>query len=192
MQTVTRFVGGMLFIAIVSTGGNAQDASKSGDIRRVIQREIIFSGSLKDVWNVWTTTEGATTFFAPQAKIELSIGGAYELYFDVDKPYGMKGSEGCKVLSYVPYQMLSFSWNAPIHLANVRKERTWVVIMFEKQGEKATRLKLTHLGWKSGQEWEQAYQYFVKAWDDVLFKLEQRFKSGPIDWKNPPQRSQKK
>ena len=152
---------------------------------RVIQKEVILPASLAEVWDAWTTVPGVTTFFAPKAKVELTIGGAYEMYFDPDAPPGSQGSEGCKVLSYLPQQMLSFDWSAPPHLPNVRKERTWVVILLEELDERRVKVKLTHLGWRGGEEWDEAFRYFLRAWGTVLGRLEHRFSAGPIDWNKP-------
>ena len=42
--------------------------------------------------------DGARTFFAPEAHIELRPEGPYEMYFDSDAPVGERGGEGCTVL----------------------------------------------------------------------------------------------
>jgi len=145
---------------------------------------------VEKVWNAWTTSDGATKFLAPEARIELRIGGAYELYFDLEALKGLQGSEGCRVLSFLPIEMLSFEWNAPPEFPNVRKEQaqkhTWVVVQFYPVELNQTEVRLTHLGWKEGEEWEQVFQYFMRAWDIVLGRLEHMFSTGkPIDWSNP-------
>lgn len=152
---------------------------------RIIQKEAVIPASLAEVWDAWTTVRGVTSFFAPKAKLELAIGGAYEMYFDSDAPPGSQGSEGCRVLSYLPQQMLSFDWNAPPQFPNVRKERTWLVILLEELGERQAKVKLAHLGWRGGAEWDDVFRYFSRAWATVLARLEHRFSAGPIDWGNP-------
>jgi len=107
------------------------------------------------------------------------------MYFDLDAPPGSQGGEGCRVLSYLPQQVLSFSWNAPPEFPNVRKERTWVVILLEELAKRRVKVKLTHLGWKEGQEWDEVFRYFERAWGTVLARLEHRFSAGPIDWHDP-------
>lgn len=149
---------------------------------KVIRKEAVVETSLAGVWEAWTTSAGAQTFFAPAARVELAIGGMYELYFAPEKPAGSRGSEGCTVLSFLPRRMLSFSWNAPPHLPGVRQERTWVVVTFEPLETGQVKVSLTHLGWKEGEEWEKAFQYFTRAWDVVLERLRQRFAAGPVDW----------
>jgi len=161
-----------------------------GILGRVIQKEAKVNASIEQVWNAWTTNEGATRFFAPKARIELTIGGSYELYFDLEASKGSQGSEGCGVLSFLPMEMLSFQWNAPPEFPNVRREQkqkhTWAVVQFHPIARNRTRVRLTHLGWREGEEWEKVFQYFMRAWDIVLGRLEYTFSTGKsIDWENP-------
>ena len=162
----------------------------NGISSRVVRKEVQVNAPVEKVWNMWTTSDGAARFFAPKARIELTIGGAYELYFDLEALKGSQGSEGCRVLSFLPMEMLSFEWNAPPEFPNVRKEQahkhTWVVVQFYPLAKEQTRVRLTHLGWREGEEWEKVFQYFLRAWDIVLGRLEHTFSTGkPIDWGTP-------
>ena len=157
---------------------------------RVIRKEVKVNASVEEVWKAWTTNEGATRFFAPKAKIKLTLGGPYELYFDLEAPKGSRGGEDCRVLSFLPMEMLSFEWNAPPEFPEVRKQQmqnhTWVVVQFHPIGQGQVIVRLTHLGWREGEEWEKVFKYFLRAWDIVLGRLEHMFSTGkPIDWENP-------
>ena len=100
-----------------------------------------------------------------RADIDLEIGGRYEWLFD-----GRVGSNGCQVLSYIPDRMISFSWNAPPGQAT-RERRAWVVVETEALGPGHTRLRLTHLGFGQGPDWDETYAYFDAAWDRVLARM---------------------
>lgn len=136
----------------------------------VIHKTRTISCSTYEAWHKWTTHEGLLTFFGRDNKIELYPGGAFEIYFLLDNPYGLRGSEGCKVLSYIPEKMFSFTWNAPPHFKQIRKGNiyTWVVITFYAEKDTTTKLDLQHLGWHEGEDWQAVYDYFEKAWDQVL------------------------
>ena len=154
--------------------------------KRSIRKEIIVKGSAEDLWDAWTTSKGAEAFFAPRANINLGIGGPYELFFDLDAPEGSRGSEGMKILSFLPMEMLSFDWNAPPDYPMVRRgQHTWVVVQFYLIGANQTRVRLTHIGWREGEQWDKVFRYFKRAWDVVLARLEYRFSKGQIDWNNP-------
>jgi uncharacterized protein YndB with AHSA1/START domain len=151
----------------------------------IIRKAVIIPASVDDVWKAWTTKEGVITFFAPKASVELAVGGDYEMYFAPKQPQGQRGSEGCKILSFVPWEMLSFTWNAPPSMPEVRKERTWVVLLFLTLEGNKTQVNLLHLGWQMGEEWQEAFRYFDRAWEVVLGRLQYRFQKEPINWKSP-------
>lgn len=148
----------------------------------IIRKIVEVPAPVDDVWKAWTTLEGVKTFFAPEASLELAVGGDYEMYFDPKQPKGLRGGEGCKILSFVPGEMLSFTWNAPPSLPEVRKEKTWVVLTFQPLEGNKTRVSLIHLGWQAGEEWQKALKYFDRAWEVVLGRLQYRFQTGPINW----------
>lgn len=153
---------------------------------RILEKEITVGASISDIWRAWTTLGGVRRFFAPDARLEIKPNGLYEILFDLGAAPGSQGAEGCRVLSLVPNRMLSFTWNAPPQFPHARREiAQWVVLFFEQEGKKKTRVKLIELGWKEGKEGEGVYRYFDRAWDLVLRRLAHSFEKGPIDWKNP-------
>jgi uncharacterized protein YndB with AHSA1/START domain len=195
-------------------------------VERRIDKQIVVAAPREAVWEAWTTSGGAGTFFAPRAHIELKLGGAYELLFSSDEeaPPGSQGSEGCRVLGYLPGEMLAFEWNAPPEFPRVRDRYTFVVVLMADADaagecplvpgadeplalqlverspgsssggsdrraaciERGTVVRLSHLGWGEGEEWDRLYEYFGSAWWTVLTRLRDRFASGPIDWSRTP------
>ena len=125
------------------------------------------------VWDAWTTTKGVNSFFSEMADIELRIGGKYEIYFSDQVPYGQRGSEDCRILSFLPQSMLSFEWNAPPQFGKLRYELTQVILQFEKISENETRITLTQHGWGIGEKWDELYAYFERAWGYVLNNLKE-------------------
>ena len=140
---------------------------------------------LAEVWRAWTTAEGAITFFAPEARIEATAGGAYELYFDLESPEGERGSEGCTIRELVEEKFLSVTWNFPPSLPSILSEHTTVGIGLQALGVDRTRVVITHTGWQDGPVWAEGFTYFMRAWDMVLGRLQHRFAVGPIDWADP-------
>jgi len=149
---------------------------------KILRKEAVIPARLEEVWSAWTTTEGVKTFFSSEAKVELAVGGPFEIYFLLDAPYGSRGTEDCRVLSYLPMEMLSFSWNAPPEFEELRKKHTIVVLQFEEVEPGKVKIVLSQLGWGKGEEWDKLYDYFDKAWSYVLGNLKKRFAAGPIDW----------
>jgi uncharacterized protein YndB with AHSA1/START domain len=149
---------------------------------RAIDKEVIIKASPEQAWASWTTREGIVAFFAPDARIEPRVGGAFQVYIDPGAAPGMKGADEMRYLALQPYKMLSFDWNAPPSLPEARAQRTVVILRFEPLGEGETRVRLHHVGWGDGGEWDKAYAYFDRAWGNVLGNLKKRYESGPVDW----------
>ncbi len=123
--------------------------------------EINMPATIPEVWQAWTTETGAESFFSRKGKINLRPGGAYE--------------------------MLSFTWNAPLNFPQVRAQMTHVVVRLFEANPGFTRITIHHDGWGEGGEWDQAFEYFFRAWGEVVLpRLKYRFEQGPINWDDPP------
>jgi uncharacterized protein YndB with AHSA1/START domain len=166
-----------LALLVAAAAGLAQAAE------RAIDKSVEIAATLDQAWDAWTTREGIVSFFAPDAKIEPRVGGAFQIYVDPGAPAGSRGADEMRFMALQPKKMLSFDWNAPPHLAEARAQRTFVVVRFEPVDDKTTRVSLHHTGWGSGGQWDQAHAYFDRAWGNVLANLKKRFEQGPQDWK---------
>jgi hypothetical protein len=92
-----------------------------------------------------------------------------------------------RILQWEPLRRLAFTWNAPPHVPSIRGQRTIVVVTFAPIGADRTRVTLAHSAWGDGPEWDRAYDYFARAWPQVVLpRLARRFASGPIDWSDAP------
>jgi uncharacterized protein YndB with AHSA1/START domain/uncharacterized protein YciI len=140
-----------------------------------LRKQTVVAADIDQVWHAWTTTDGVKSFFSPEANVELRIGGPYEIYFNMQAPYGQRGSEDCHVLGFLPKRMLSFEWNAPPQFGELRNQHTQVVLMFEPIGDKQVRVSLTQVGWGRGEDWKQLFGYFDRAWWMVLENLKESF-----------------
>lgn len=149
---------------------------------RAIEKQVVVPAPLSQTWEAWTTREGIRSFFAPEAVIEPRVGGLFEIQFDPGAAPGLRGADGMRFMALQPMQMLSFEWNAPPSLPEARLQRTFVVLRFEAVDASQTRVSLTHTGWGSGGQWDAAYNYFDRAWGNVLGNLKKRFETGPVDW----------
>jgi len=154
---------------------------------RVIDGEVVIDTPAARVWDAWTTSEGAETFFAPRCIIDLRPGGKYEMLFDPDEVPGKQGGEGNVVMAFQSGRMLSISWNAPPAYPEIREQRTHVTVFLEALSPAQTKVVLRHDGWGEGAEWDAAYAYFERAWKRIVLpRLKYRFENGPIDWDHPP------
>jgi uncharacterized protein YndB with AHSA1/START domain len=158
------------------------------ETERAIRASVAVEAGLDAVWQAWTTEEGIRGFFAPDARVELKVDGAYEIYFDPQAGPGRRGAEGVRILALQPRTMMAFTWNAPPHLDRVRGQWTHVVIRLRRLGDDRTEVTLHHDGWGTGGQWDRAFEYFQRAWKEVVLpRLRYRFSVGPVDWEHPPE-----
>ena len=150
---------------------------------RALDKEVVVDAGVDQLWEAWTTREGITSFFSPDAHIEPRVGGAFQIYMDPGAEAGMRGADDMRYLALQPKKMISFDWNAPPSLPEARQQRTFVIVRFEPVTDKTTKVTLHHVGWGDGGEWDKSYAYFDRAWGYVLGNLKARFDKGPMDWK---------
>jgi len=187
--------GGIVVASVVDPFGNAVGlianphfapplvaALDGGVSERAVVKTVVVPAPVNEVFALWSSSEGLAAWWLPGSRVELRPGGFFELYFMEDAPAGKKGSEGCRILSFVPDRMLSFTWNAPPHLDRTRERYTWVVVELEPD-DAGTLLRLTHLGWPAGEwetepQWQETYAYFDAAWQTVMDLFARHFASG--------------
>ncbi len=146
-------------------------AAKGPNVRS-LAKQVNVDAAAATVWSAWTTNEGIAAWWGPAtSNIELRIGGPFEIIFSLDPPEGQRGSEGCRILAYVPGESLSFTWNAPPHLP-LRSANTWVVLTFNETDPGHCEVRLVHTGFLEGLDWDNYMAYFDQAWDYVLGLLQ--------------------
>jgi uncharacterized protein YndB with AHSA1/START domain len=127
------------------------------------------------VWQAFTTSDGLSTWLTPGAVVDLRKGGEWTAHF----PGGKTG--GGTILSFVPGQEVTMAAMAPEQFPMVRAERTTARFQFIANSD-STIVRLTQTGWKSGEEWDKAYDYLAQGNAQMLETLRRRFVSGPLDW----------
>ena len=177
-RTAVLIRGIMTFTGGIHAQCTAQSTAQT--FERAIRKEVTVPASLDAVWETWTTSHGLMSFMAPKAHVELVPLGPYEITFDPDDE--RQGTKGLKLLGFLPKEFISFQWNASPDYPTVRANPGWVVVKFEELESGEVEVSLTHLGWQEGDEWDRAYDWLSAAWDRVLARLEERFRSGPIIW----------
>jgi len=141
---------------------------------RSLSKEVEVGAPRREVWDAWTSDDGVKSWWGPpRSNVELRIGGPFEIFFSLEEPEGLQGSEGCRVLAYVPGESFSFTWNAPPHLP-LRQVNTWVVLTFS-EASAGTIVRLVHTGFLEGPDWDDYMAYFDRAWDSVLDLLREHW-----------------
>jgi uncharacterized protein YndB with AHSA1/START domain len=142
---------------------------------KMLRVEVTVPAPRAEVWKAFATSEGLSSWLAPNSNVELRPGGEWMVHF----PGGSTG--GGNIVSFVPGKQIVIAALAPDKFPTVRAERTTARFELEDHGT-GTLVRLTQTGWKDGDEWDRAYEYLTAGNAQLLATLHRRFVSGPIDW----------
>jgi len=179
MRVFGQFVIGLVAAAMAfaqSSAGNTgvNDPNKTAPDKALVL-EVTVPAPRAAVWHAFSTSEGLSTWLTPNATVDLRPGGEWTAHF----PGGSTG--GGTIISFVPEREIVLSALAPDRYPTVRAERTTARFHFETKGD-STVVQLVQTGWKSGEEWDKAYEHLLVGNAQLLATLHRRFVSGPIDW----------
>jgi uncharacterized protein YndB with AHSA1/START domain len=169
----------IMFLFLAATAAFAQSPVKV--TRRAVPEkalilEVVIPVPRVVVWHAFATSEGLSTWLTPGAVVDLRKGGEWTAHY----PGGKTG--GGTIVSFVPEREMVIMAMAPEQFPIVRAERTKARFEFVNDGNDATVVRLTQTGWKTGEEWDRAYDYLATGNAQLLETLRRRFISGPIDW----------
>ncbi len=107
------------------------------------------------------------TWLCHDAIINPKVGGAYELFWDLENR-NHNCTVGCK-LTTITEDYISFDWKGPIEYESFMNKSplTQVVVMFHEAGDH-TNVTLLHSGWHSDEKWDEAKVYFNNAWQGAF------------------------
>jgi uncharacterized protein YndB with AHSA1/START domain len=135
-----------LLAIVPMTAGDA--AGQAPPDVATFESEVVVDAPRQAAWDAVTTVEGIRRWLAPDALIELRIGGPFEVWFTPEATD--KGMTGTRILSFLPGEMLSYSGEMPT---------TWTVWRFEALGPTRTRIRFAGMGtdprWAAGRaQWD--------------------------------------
>lgn len=119
------------------------------------------------------------SWLAPLVEVDTVVGGKYELFWAPEEPE-YDSTIGCRITAIERDKLLAFEWKGPkqySHFMNSADPLTHVTVAFfqiNTGSETGTEIQLVHTGWRSTSEWEEARQWFQKAWDFAFSELEKR------------------
>jgi uncharacterized protein YndB with AHSA1/START domain len=140
------------------------------------------------VYRLWSTREGAESFFAARANIG-AVGGPYTItFYPDDDPQGLThGTAGAQVLAAEPEAFFAFEWivfsgdatkgnQAPPYaepaLRDLQPRPTWVELSFAPTAGGA-RVSFRHFGFGDGELYSRSQAWFTRAWAGVLQRMKQ-------------------
>lgn len=124
-------------------------------------------------FELFTANKHLEKWLTNAADVEPKIGGKYELFWNPQNRAN-DSTIGCKILAIAPNRLLCFEWKGPKqfkHFMNEVRPLTNVAVFFIPLKE-GTEIHLLHTGWRDSAEWEEAREWFDKAWMMSLSELQ--------------------
>jgi uncharacterized protein YndB with AHSA1/START domain len=167
---------GMVVLACWSLASDKPAAkTESRAMEKVIHVKLTLACKPEEAFAHFTDPKKLAMWLTEAAEVESKVGGKYELFWEPANR-GQNSTLGCRVTAVEPNELLAFEWKSPKQFAafaNTADPLTHVVVCFVPAGGK-TVVHLTHSGWRSTAEWEEARTWQERAWRGALDALEKQ------------------
>lgn len=144
---------------------------------KIITVHTILNVPNHEAFEYFADNELLVEWLTAKADVEMKEGGKYELFWTPDAPDPTNNSTyGCKVLAVDRPHYFNIEWKGNAEqkeFMNTVRPLTNVTVLFSHVGDNKTKVTLIHTGWRKGEDWEQARQYFRNAWTGAFRQLEE-------------------
>ncbi|TVX94036.1 SRPBCC family protein [Paenibacillus agilis] len=139
-----------------------------------ITQQIVIQKNQEQVWQAWMEADRLVKWFSPEAEIEATIGGKFELYFDPTNKNSMS-TKGCQIVHFEPFKSFTFQWKGPDPFAEVMNQDghlTEVNVTLQPVTN-GTNVIVIHAGWHNpdSTETQRAIEWHKEAWANMLASL---------------------
>jgi uncharacterized protein YndB with AHSA1/START domain len=151
--------------------------SAEAEMDRIIHQRAELQCDVHGAFEMFTVDELLESWLAALAEVEPVVGGKYELFWDPGDRE-INSTMGCKVTEVENDRFLCFEWKGPTQYQNFMNDAdplTHVVVFFIPCADHrppCTEVHLVHSGWGSSAEWEEAREWFERAWGAAFQELE--------------------
>lgn len=188
---------GLLWLGAAAAAAQPLTATEPASVRecsrieadgaRTLCHEIDLGASAADVWALFSTSEGLSTWMAPVAAIDARAGGMMEASYTPGARIGDAGNIFNRINAIAPGESLAISIaRAPPGFphADIAAELS-TLIELEAIDATHTRVRVTMRGYREGEGFDVLHRHFNagNAW--TLRKLEERVRTGPVNWSAP-------
>jgi len=143
---------------------------------KIIISNAILNCTIDTAFNYFSENDLLINWLTNKADVEMKEGGKYELFWTPEDPdLSNNSTYECKVLAVERPFYFNIEWKGnaeqKVFMNDVRP-LTNVTVLFSRIENNKTKVTLIHTGWRLGNNWEAARQYFIKAWAGALKQLE--------------------
>ena len=165
-----------LLAALLTPAAPRHDERPAEDVRsemrvtdageRILVQEGWFDAPVADVWAAYTTAEGWQGWAAPQASVDLRVGGTILTNYDPDAELGGPGTNTLHIVNYVPEEVLTLRAELSDNWPEIMKEdadRMSNVVVFRSHGDALTQVVSYGIGYRDVPEYDRLLAFFSEA-----------------------------
>ncbi|WP_260482693.1 SRPBCC domain-containing protein [Sphingomicrobium flavum] len=159
---------------LVPTLASAQPASevvKGEDSQLFLKQVIVLDTDLDTAWAMYTSSEGASRWMAPQVEVDLKPGGTIRSQYDPNASIDDPGTVSVTIVNYAPRTLLTLQadlsqvgeaeWLTPE--VRAAADQLYNVILFEAVDTRRTRITSWGIGYRDAPGWEKMIGFFTVA-----------------------------
>jgi uncharacterized protein YndB with AHSA1/START domain len=124
------------------------------------------------IFGALVETHHLEAWLCAHAEVEPKVGGRVHLTFEGELPFECQG----QVTHLTKDVDFGYTWTGPAAFAPILldgdRPTTSVYVRLQESPE-GIDVTLEHIGWKSGEAWEEARSWHFHFWDEALQRLKQ-------------------
>ena len=133
---------------------------------RILRVEGVVHAPVAELWGSFQTPAGIQKLWSvPKADVDFRPGGRIRTSYDATGTLGDAGTIVNEIVTLEPERVLVLKSIAPENAPDYVKaicETGWTVLRFEPLSPTSTRVSITGLGYKEGELYDKAYEFFLK------------------------------
>ncbi|MBL8886147.1 MAG: SRPBCC domain-containing protein [Phycisphaerales bacterium] len=146
---------------------------------RFVRNEGVIHAPVSELWKSFQTPEGIQKMWSvPKADVDFRPGGRIRTTYDATGTLGDDGTIVNEIVTLEPERVLVLRSIAPKKAPDYIQEickTGWTVLRFEPLSPTSTRLTITGLGYKDGELYDKAFEFFKKGNGWTLEKMQEAF-----------------
>ncbi|MFX0041363.1 MAG: SRPBCC domain-containing protein [Candidatus Hodarchaeota archaeon] len=153
-------------------------------MENIIQIEVEIECDIFTAFKMFTVNNYLEAWLTEKAEVEPDVGGKYELFWEPENREN-NSTIGCKITGIEENKFIAFDWKGPIQFKsfmNIADPLTHVIVFFssDSNDQNKTIIYLFHTGWRKDEDWQEARNFFDKAWLKALQELKEKIKNKAI------------
>lgn len=141
---------------------------------RILAQELRVDAPVEAVWEAYTTAAGWRRWAAPVAEVDLRVGGTIRTHYEPGAAIGDEGTNTLHIVNYVPLEVLTLRAEVGPNWPEILRQdadRLSNVILFDRLGERRTRVRSYGIGYRDAPELEELLRFFQSANEGLLERL---------------------